>query len=138
MRLFLLPLILTLVAAEEVNYFMKVYEDCKRSEGLLPCLQKKAIVFFDRAARMEKIPLFEGVDVVKSSNVNTVPLSENEIDVVLPRNLEDKHAALTQMLWDRIATFANSRTVQLSLPKISGEELNKGVEEGMILKYFYY
>lgn len=109
---------------------MRVYDDCSHSEGFMPCLKKKAILFFDRAARMEVIPLVSGVDVVRTTPGEVPALSENDIDAVLPRNL-DKNQALTQMLWDRVASFANSRTVQLSLPKMSGQDLNKGVEEGI-------
>lgn len=109
---------------------MRVYDDCSHSEGFMPCLKKKAILFFDRAARMEVIPLVSGVDVVRTTPSEVPALSENDIDAVLPRNL-DKNQALTQMLWDRVASFANSRTVQLSLPKMSGQDLNKGVEEGI-------
>lgn len=124
-----------------VKYLMRIYEDCQRSDGVLPCLKKKAILFFDRAARMEAIPLIDGIDIVKTSDPEVSPISENEIEATLPRNLEDKDEALSSMLWDRIASFANSRTVQLSLPKMTGQELNRGVEEGMtsfqlLLHYF--
>lgn len=138
-KVLLLTLLLTVTTAKEdagLKYVMKVYEDCHRIEGFLPCLKKKAIVFFDRAARMDSIPLIEGIDVVKDPNAKIVPISENEIEAALPRNLQDKNEALTQMLWDRIATFANSRTIQLSLPKMTGEELNKGIEEGKDLHIF--
>lgn len=122
------------VAREDmgVKYIMRIYEDCQRSEGVLPCLKKKAILFFDRAARMEAIPVIDGIDVVKTSEPDVSPISENEIEASLPRNLEDKDEALTSMLWDRIASFANSRTIQMSLPKMTGQELNKGVEEGIV------
>lgn len=113
-----------------VRYVMRIYEDCQRSDGVLPCLKKKAILFFDRAARAEAIPVIDGVEIVKTSGAEVSPISENDIESNLPRNLADKNEALTDMLWDRIASFANSRTIQLSLPKISGQDLNKGVEEG--------
>lgn len=130
-RIFFFGFAVAVVAANDlgVKYITKVYEDCSRSD-LVPCLKKKAILFFDRAARMDSIPLVDGVDIVKSSNPNIIPISENEIDANLARNLADKDEALTEMLWNRVASFANSRTVQLSLPKISGEELGRGVEEG--------
>ncbi|XP_075986752.1 DUF1676 domain-containing protein Osi12 [Anticarsia gemmatalis] len=111
------------------RYIMKVYDDCQHTEGIVPCLKRKAILFFDRAARMEVIPLVDGVDVVKTGPSEVPAISENDIDAVLPRSM-DKDEALSKMLWDRIASFANSRTVQLSLPRISGQDLNKGVEEG--------
>lgn len=130
----LVPLVflVVIVAADDLGmkYVMRMYEDCQRTDGILPCLKKKAILFFDRAARMEAIPLIDGVDIVKNSNMEIVPVSENDIDASLPRNLESKDEALTEMLWNRIAAFANSRTIQLSLPKMTGQELNKGVEEG--------
>ncbi|XP_059050592.1 uncharacterized protein LOC131845539 [Achroia grisella] len=113
-----------------MRYITRLYEDCVHSDGVVPCLKKKAILFFDRAARLEAIPVIDGVDIVKSSETETVSISENDIDSNLPRNLNDKNEALTDMLWDRIASFANSRTIQLSLPKITGQDLNKGVEEG--------
>lgn len=120
------------VAREDlgVRYVMRIYEDCQRTDGIIPCLKKKAILFFDRAARLEAIPLVDGVDIVKTSESEVAPMSENDIESTLPRNFDDKNEALTDMLWDRIASFANSRTIQLSLPKISGQDLNKGVEEG--------
>ncbi|XP_053619782.1 uncharacterized protein LOC128680571 [Plodia interpunctella] len=113
-----------------VKYIMRIYEDCQRSDGIMPCLKKKAILFFDRAARMDAIPVVDGVDIVKTSESEVTPMSENDIESTLPRNLNDKNEALTDMLWDRIASFANSRTIQLSLPRITGQDLNKGVEEG--------
>ncbi|XP_026754403.1 uncharacterized protein LOC113514513 [Galleria mellonella] len=113
-----------------MRYITRIYEDCVHSDGVVPCLKKKAILFFDRAARLDAIPLIDGVDIVKSSEPETVSISENDIESNLPRNLNDKNEALTDMLWDRIASFANSRTIQLSLPKITGQDLNRGVEEG--------
>lgn len=132
----LFPLVfLVVVAARDdlgMKFMMRIYEDCQKSDGMVPCLKKKAIVFFDRAARMEAIPLVDGVDIVKTSDMDVVPVSEHEIDATLPRNLESKDEALSSMLWERIANFANSRTIQLSLPKMTGAELNKEVEEGKI------
>lgn len=135
LRISFIPLVLLIVVVNAkddmgMKFVMRLYEDCQRSDGILPCLKKKAILFFDRAARMEEIPLIDGVDIVKTSDVDMVPISENDIDANLPRNLDSKDEILSEMLWDRIAAFANSRTIQLSLPKMSGDELNKGVEEG--------
>ncbi|KAF9819282.1 hypothetical protein SFRURICE_000273 [Spodoptera frugiperda] len=131
-KVLLLSLFFTLTLAKDdfgFRYISRVYEDCQNADGFAQCLKKKAIMFFDRAARMETIPLVDGVDVVRSKGVTLQPITENEIEAVLPRSL-NKDETLNEMLWDRIAAFANSRTVQLSLPKVSGDELNKGVEEG--------
>lgn len=113
-----------------MKYMMRIYEDCQQTDGFVPCLKKKAILFFDRAARMQNIPVFPGVDIVKASGLEMPAISENDIDANLPRELGSKDETLSAMLWDKIATFANSRTVQFSLPKMTGEELNKEVEEG--------
>ncbi|CAH4036959.1 unnamed protein product [Pieris brassicae] len=125
-KVLVLTLLLGFVTADEfgIKYIMRVYEDCQNSD-IIPCLKRKAILFFDRAAKMDSIPLIDGVEAVKLSNVD-LP-SENEI---LPRSLGSKDEALSEILWNRIAAFANSRSIQLSLPKVTGEELNKGVEEG--------
>lgn len=134
-KVFLLVLAVSMTSARDdfgVRYAMRIYEDCQRSDGLLPCLKKKAILFFDRAARTSNIPLVDGVEIVKTSDPEVTPISENDIESNLPRNLADKNEALSDMLWDRIAAFANSRTIQLSLPRISGQDLNKGVEEGNV------
>lgn len=134
-KVFLLVLAVSMTSARDdfgVRYAMRIYEDCQRSDGLLPCLKKKAILFFDRAARTSNIPLVDGVEIVKTSDPEVTPISENDIESNLPRNLADKNEALSDMLWDRIAAFANSRTIQLSLPRISGQDLNKGVEEGIV------
>ncbi|XP_068625721.1 uncharacterized protein [Battus philenor] len=113
-----------------LKYIMNIYEDCQRGEGMLPCLKKKAIVFFDRAATMESIPIYNGIDIVKATGSKITPINENEIDTNLPRGLGSKNEMLSAMLWDKIASFANSRTIQFSLPTMTGEELNRGVEEG--------
>ncbi|XP_063541916.1 uncharacterized protein LOC134750627 [Cydia strobilella] len=109
---------------------LRIYEECQRTNGIVPCLKKKAILFFDRVARMEAIPVIDGIEVIKSSEPEVAPISEKDIEATLPRNLQDKDETLSEMLWDRIASFANSRTIQLSLPKMTGQELNRGVEEG--------
>ncbi|CAK1541124.1 unnamed protein product [Leptosia nina] len=127
-KVFALIFLVGVVTADDfgMKYMMRVYEDCQ-SADIIPCLKRKAILFFDRAARMEAIPLIDGVEIVKAANMEAV--SDNDVDS-LPRNLGSKDEALTEILWNRIAAFANSRTIQLSLPKVTGEELNKGVEEG--------
>ncbi|XP_041985133.1 uncharacterized protein LOC121737545 [Aricia agestis] len=127
-----LVVLVALVEGKEdgIRYIMRLYEDCSRADGIMPCLKKKAILFFDRAARMESIPLVDGIDIVKSAGFEAQAVSENDIDATLPRSADAKDETLTSMLWDRVASFANSRTVQLSLPKITGQEINQGVEEG--------
>ncbi|XP_072935156.1 uncharacterized protein Osi12 [Epargyreus clarus] len=132
-KIVLLVLLAVAVSAKDdfgMRYLMRIYEDCQRNDGIVPCLKKKAILFFDRASRMEDIPIVDGLDIVKASPEEFPPLSENEIDANLPKSFDNKDDALTRMLWDKIAYFANSRTIRMALPKMSGEELNKGVEEG--------
>ncbi|CAH2059498.1 unnamed protein product, partial [Iphiclides podalirius] len=133
-KVFLLTITLVLLGQVKgdmgMKYAMKIYEDCQNADGLISCLKKKAILFFDRAARMQSIPVFDGVDIVKASEPEVPPISENQIDANLQRGLGSKEDTLTAMLWDKVASFANSRMVQFSLPKMSGQELNRGVEEG--------
>ncbi|KOB67944.1 Lactoylglutathione lyase [Operophtera brumata] len=131
-KLLLLSVVTAAAARDDfgATFIMRVFDDCQKTDGIFLCLKKKGILFFDRAARMESIPLIDGVEVIRTSDEEIHPISENEIEATLPRNLADKDGALTDMLWDRVAAFANSRTIQFSLPKITGRELNQGVEEG--------
>lgn len=133
----LISVLFSLVMAREdigARYMARMIQDCEKADGVFLCLKKKAVVFFDRAARMQAIPLMDGIEIVKTTDEDIVPISENEIEASLPRSLEAKDNALTKMLLDRVASFASSRAIQLTFPKMTGEDLSKEVEEGMIFK----
>lgn len=112
-----------------VRFILKIYDECANSEGFSPCLKKKAVTFLDRVARMEKLPLMEGVALIKSKDVVTPVESyaiENEIDQNLPRSVEGQDEVLNGMLNERVNSLLGSRTIEISMPKIS-----EMIEEGM-------
>lgn len=111
---------------------LRVYEECSKAEyGVNACLKKKAITFIDRVARLDSLAVNEGFKIVKNENaIDMKVMSENELDKTLPRGLEARDEALTELLIERAATFVNGRTVQIELPKMSREELGRGLEEG--------
>ncbi|CRK87115.1 CLUMA_CG000867, isoform A [Clunio marinus] len=111
---------------------LRVYDECNKAEfGLTACLKKKAITFIDRVARLDSLTVNEGFKIVKNSNAPELKvMSENELEKNLPRGLEARDEALTELLVEKAATFVSGRTVQVELPKLSTEELGRGLEEG--------
>lgn len=111
---------------------LRVYDECNKAEyGLTSCLKKKAITFIDRVGRLDSLTFTEGFKVVKNPNAPELkPLSENELERTLPRGLEAREEVLTGMLVDKVANFVSGRTLQVELPKVSTEEIGRGLEEG--------
>lgn len=112
---------------------LRVYEECTRSDfGMSGCLKKKAINIIDRVGRMDTFAVNDGFKIVKNQNAQEVkPISENELEQTLPRGIEARDEALTELLVDRIAKFFNARTIQIEFPKLSNEELGRSLEEGI-------
>jgi hypothetical protein len=117
---------------------VRVYDECHKSDfGFTTCLKKRAITFMDRVARLDSFAVGDGLKVMKSANsvIETVKsMSDNELEQALPRGLEARDLKLNSMLIDRISGFLNSHTVQISLPKVSADEIGRGVEEGDVKK----
>lgn len=111
---------------------LRVYDECSRAEfGMSACLKKKAITIIDRVARMDTFTVNDGFKIVKNQNVPELkPVSENELEQTLPRGIEARDEALTNLLVERIAKFFNARTFQIEFPKLSNEELGRSLEEG--------
>ncbi|XP_058060393.1 uncharacterized protein LOC131211061 [Anopheles bellator] len=116
---------------------LRVYDECSRADGGFgPCLKKRAITFIDRLSRVDTLSVGD-LRIVRNerSAVATDPatkpiLTEAELEQSLPRGLEARDEALTNMLLEKVAGVFSSRTVQVTLPKLSSEELGRGLEEG--------
>ncbi|CAG9817463.1 unnamed protein product [Phaedon cochleariae] len=117
-----------------VRVALKIYDDCSKADGFTPCLKKKAITFLDRLGRMDKFSLAEGVVVSKASDSpkEGPVITEETLEQTLPRAADAKDEALSNLLLEKVTNFIGSRSVEVSLPKISGRELAEdlGVEEG--------
>lgn len=111
---------------------LRVYDECNKAEhGLTACIKKKAITFIDRVARMDSLAVNEGFKIVKNKNASEMKvISENELEMTLPRGLEARDEALSEILVEKLASFVSGRTIQIAMPKLSTEELGRGLEEG--------
>lgn len=116
-----------------VRAFMRIYDDCQRADGgFSMCLKKKAVTFIDRVSKIDTINLGDGIKVVGLENDVKVPktLSENDLDQMLPRGLEDRDYFLNNMLTEKIASYISGRNIQISLPQITSADIGRGMEEG--------
>lgn len=111
-----------------IRIALRVFEECSRSEGFSPCLKKKALTFLDRLGRMDKLTVTDEISIVKAPNaaVNATPLSEETIEKTLPRALEARDEALTDMLWNKVASVVGSKNIEFTMPRMS----DIGFEEG--------
>lgn len=110
--------------AAGIRVVVRVLDDCINSDsGFSPCLKKKALTFVNRLSRMNKLPLTDEIIIIKSENDGNTTDADNENS--LPRSTDARDDTLDKMLLDRITTYIKSRTLQVTMPKLS--EL---VEEG--------
>ncbi|KAH8346946.1 hypothetical protein KR059_003326 [Drosophila kikkawai] len=111
---------------------LRVYDECTRAEaGFVPCLKKKAISFIDRLAPIDAINVAEGIKLVRLETASRPPAtSENELESSLPRSGSDRDAKLTNMLIERLSYFFNGHSLQVSFPKLTSDEIGRGLEEG--------
>ncbi|XP_055543299.1 uncharacterized protein LOC129728855 [Wyeomyia smithii] len=120
--------------SQGLRAIVRVYDECSKADtGFTPCLKKRAITFIDRLSRVESISVGD-MKVVRNERAaalqDSKPLTEVELEQTLPRGLEARDEALTNILLDKIAGVFSSRTIQISLPKLSSDELGRGLEEG--------
>ncbi|XP_067619148.1 uncharacterized protein Osi12 [Eurosta solidaginis] len=120
---------------------LRIYDECSRSEvGFVPCLKKKAISFIDRISHIDAITVADGVKLVRlpingaaavASASPTQPLySDNDVDASVSRSSDDRDTKLTNMLIERLSYFFNGHTIQVNFPKLTADEIGRGLEEG--------
>lgn len=123
--------------APGLRSILRIYDECKHFDGgISMCLKRKAVTFIDRITKIDVINVGDGVRVVGVDNAaaSTVKsakaLSENELDEIMPRSLEDRDYFLNNMLTDKLANYISGRKIQISLPQVTSNELGRGLEEG--------
>jgi len=111
---------------------LRVYDECNRAEsGFVPCLKKKAISFIDRIAPIDAINVADGIKLVRLESAPRPPAySENELESSLARSGTDRDAKLTNMLIERLSYFFNGHSLMVSFPKLTSDEIGRGLEEG--------
>lgn len=113
---------------------LKVYEDCSAAEDLYVCLKKKAVTFLDRLSRAEKFSISDSVKIIRAADIPAPKedINDAKLDEILPRSIDAKNAALTEMLSEKISDFLGTRTIEISLPRSFSEDEDTG-EEGNVL-----
>ncbi|CAH0555717.1 unnamed protein product [Brassicogethes aeneus] len=103
---------------------LKVYEDCSKADAFAPCLKKKAITVLDRVSRMDKLYVADGFAIIKAKDTQPEPtITEEQLEATLPRALDAKDDALNDLLADKVTKLISSRSLEISLPKISPNEV---------------
>lgn len=100
----------------DFKFVYKVYQECA-AKDLTSCLKMKLITALDRAERSyNEIPLFEGVRFVKEKDAPIENTIENEVELEasLPRALEERQDALDNMISNRVSSFFDTHTLQVS------------------------
>lgn len=119
----------------------RMYDDCNRaSDGFSICIKSKLITFLDRFAQIESISVADGVRVVRNE---PPPVAANSVDGVdvrdgvdnwqatLPRGLEARDDAMTEVLVQKAVRALSERTLKVELPSFSLLDVGRGLEEGI-------
>ncbi|KAI4461707.1 hypothetical protein MML48_5g00002974 [Holotrichia oblita] len=112
----------------DLRYMYKVYQECAATD-LSSCLKLKLVTAMDRVARnYAEVPIIDGVNFIRSNDVpNEEIKSEAEIEASLPRALTERETTLNNLIFDKIATFFETHTLQVKLPTAS--ELQRSLSE---------
>lgn len=103
---------------DDFSYLYRSYKSCTTND-LSVCLKLKLVKAIDNASRsLKNVELMQGVKFVhmvdaKSDKPDTI-LSENEILNSLPRSSEARETALTSLMWEKVLSFFQSHTLQVS------------------------
>lgn len=120
-------------ASPGLRSILRIYDECQRSDGgVSMCLKKKAVTFIERISKIDVINIGDGVKVVGTENSIKTPktITENELDQMLPRGIEDRDYFLNNMLIEKLANYISGRKIQISLPQVTSSDLGRGLEEG--------
>jgi hypothetical protein len=103
----------------------RLITDCSKAADMSVCLKIKAVTVLDRVASLRtplqindyvslaRDPLFKEEGPQGRS---LRPLTETQLEESLPRSAEDRSGRLDDMLQEKLDTFLQSRTLQLSFP----------------------
>jgi len=108
-----------------LKFFLRLYDDCARKDGLVPCAKLKVAALLERVSRAGDIPLTEWVTLVRSSREGPSgrAMSENELEADLPAADAGRDAHINELLLDRLAKTLTTHSLQLNFPKVSAGDL---------------
>ncbi|XP_034837326.1 uncharacterized protein [Maniola hyperantus] len=100
-----------------------VYDKCDRSSELLKCFKFQAVKLVDRAARMEKLPIFHGLSLVRNAEQEPFPSS------VVEGDLNSLTSGEVDQLFDQASSkLLQTHRVVLS-PKNIGVDIGRSFDE---------
>lgn len=101
----------------DIRYLYKMYQECA-STDLSTCLKLKLFTIVDRVSRSNNdFKVIDGVSFEKTNEDVTVEATEQQteeqIEAVLPRSLDDKEQTLNSMIMDKIMSYFGSHTLKV-------------------------
>lgn len=110
-----------------VRIAFKIFEDCAAADAFSSCLKNKAITIMDRLGRMDKFSIADGITIIRSSDVpNDGTVNENHLENSLPRSADTKNDDLNAVLLEKMSKLIGSRTIEITMPKFSFEDIEEG------------
>lgn len=104
----------------DLSFLYKIYQQCAK-DNLTVCLKVKLLAGLEKAFKTSReLKIYQGVKFVKiedndeDNEVNSVVLSEKEIEAQLPRAIETRDSSLNQMILAKVLSFLKSFTLQVS------------------------
>lgn len=104
---------------KDLSLVYRIYQQCT-GENMSVCLKVKLLTGLEKAFRTSKsLQLFEGIQFVTSTDAaqrrsHQPPISEQDIEAVLPRGIDAKDQVLNSMIMKRLASFLQDHTLQVS------------------------
>jgi Protein of unknown function (DUF1676) len=117
-----------------LRLLQRIYSECAAKEGgVAPCLKARAVAFLDKVSRMDSVPLAEGLAVVRAPGAAA---AERQGKALTESELEGaSDATLSDLVVQRMSSFFNGRTLQLQLPNVSQQDVQRSLEEGMLVSF---
>lgn len=117
----------------------KFIGDCVDREyaEMLNCFGVKAVAAIDRAARLSTINIVPGISLTADHEVLKQRAARNlrteeEIENSISTEPKEKGSKLIDLLFDSMARFLESHTLQFRLPKSTSFELQRALDEGKL------
>ncbi|KAL7729431.1 hypothetical protein ACLKA6_008993 [Drosophila palustris] len=120
---------------KDLSMVYRIYQQCT-GENMSVCLKLKLLTGLEKAFRTAKsLPLFEGVQFVASGDeiqkrAHLPPITEQDIEAVLPRGIDAKDQVLNSMIMKRLGSFLQDHTLQIKFPDLRDADADSNSMEG--------
>lgn len=103
----------------DFDFVYRTYQDCSSGDYSV-CLKLKLVSALDGAARsMKNVEIMDGIQFVGLEKEtlrarSKSAMTEEQILASLPRSSEGRESMLTSMIWEKLSSFFQSHTVQVT------------------------